>query len=67
MTKRKQPRKHTEMDTHDLWVLAFRLRAEASLELEEMKPREWIVGTLGLLGQVMNELRSRGLQGRLEI
>lgn len=55
------------METHQLWVLAFRLRHEAGKELTEMRPRDHVKGTLGLLGSVLNELRSRGLQGKLDL
>jgi hypothetical protein len=66
MRVRKSPA-YSAMDIHDLWVLAFKMRQEAMTELHEMRPRSTVQGTLSLLGMVLNELRLRGVQGRLEL
>lgn len=55
----------TDTDAHDLWVLLFKLRWQCRDELDEMKSRDQVKGTLALMGLTMNELRSRGQVGQL--
>lgn len=67
MKKRVRAKDLAELSTDQLWVLAFKTRHEAMVEVDEMKPRPQIIGSLSLLGWIMGELRSRGMQGKLDL
>jgi hypothetical protein len=67
MRKKPQEQGLSAMDTHDLWVWSFRLRHEIVAQLEDLSVRNAVFADLALLGSVLGELRSRGLQGRLDV